>query len=82
MAFNLTSDPPQEIRLALRPAGTDRDPRGIRPVAIIEATRIGDVDEPLQVNDGEISFTPDSNDRVTIRIVADGNLERQAFTLT
>ena len=82
VAFNLTSDPPQEVRLALRPAGTDRDPRGIRPVAIIEATRIGDVDEPLQVNDGEISFTPDSNDRVTIRIVADGNLERQAFTLT
>ena len=81
VAFNPTSDPPREVRLSLMPAGADRDPRGIRPVAITEATRIGDVEEPLPVNDGEIVFTPDSSDRVTIRVIADGNLDRQAFRL-
>ena len=81
VAFNPTFDSPQEVRLSLTPAGTDRDPRGMRPVAITEATRVGDVEEPLPVNDGEIVFTPDSNDRVTIRVIADGNLDRQAFRL-
>ena len=82
VAFDPILDPPQEIRVVLRPAGADRDPRGVRPVAIIEATRMGDVEEPLPVNDGEIVFTPESNERVTIRIIADGNLDRQAFRLT
>ncbi len=81
VAFNPTSDPPREARLSLAPAGTDRDPRRARPVAITEATRIGQVEEPLAVNDGEIVFTPDSNDRVTIRVIADGNLDRHAFRL-
>ena len=81
VAFNPTSDPPREVRLSLMPAGTDRDPRGTRPVAITEAMRVGDVDEPLPVSDGEIVFTPDSNDRVTIRVIADDNLDRQAFRL-
>ena len=65
----------------MTPTGTDRDPRGTRPVAITEATRIGDVDEPLAVTDGEIVFTPDSNERVTIRVNADGDLDRLAFRL-
>ena len=81
VAFNPISDPPREVRLSLMPAGTDSDPKGVRPVAIIEATRIGGVEEPLTVNDGEIAFTPESNDRVTIRVVADGNMDRQAFRL-
>ena len=81
VAFNPTSDTPHEVRLSLTPAGTDRDPVGSRPVAITEATRIGDIEEALPVRDGEIAFTSDSNDRVTIRIIADGNLDRQAFRL-
>ena len=82
VAFNPTSDdPPREVRLSLTPAGTDRDPRGTRPVAITEATRVGDVDEPLSINNGEIVFTPDSNERVTIRVSADGDLDRLAFRL-
>ena len=67
--------------MSLTPAGTDRDPQRTRPVAITEATRLGNAQEPLPVNDGEIAFTPESNDRVTIRIVANGNLDRQAFRL-
>ena len=67
--------------MSLTPAGTDRDPRESRQVAITEATRVGDVEEPLPVNDGEIVFTPDSNDRVTIRVIADGDLDRLAFRL-
>lgn len=82
VAFNPTSDPSPEVRLSLVPAGTDRDPRRTRRVAIAEATRIGDVSEPLSVTDGEIVFTPHSDARVTVRIVADGNLDRQAFKLT
>ena len=81
VAFNPASDPPREVRLSLMPAGTDSDPRGTQPVGIIEATRIGKDGTPLSVNDGEIVFTPESNDRVTIRIVADGELDRQAFRL-
>ena len=81
VAFNPASDPPREVRLSLMPAGTDSDPRGTHPVGIIEATRIGKDGTPLSVNDGEIVFTPESNDRVTIRIVADGELDRQAFRL-
>ena len=81
VAFNPISDPPREVRLSLMPAGTDSDPYRVHPVAIIEATKIGDVEEPLTVNDGEIAFTPETNDRVTIRVVADGDMDRQAFRL-
>ena len=81
VAFNPTVDPPREVRLSLTPAGTERDPRRTRSVAITEATKVGDAEEPLQVNDGEIVFTPNSNDRVTIRVVADGDLDRLAFRL-
>ena len=82
VAFNpTTSDPPREVRLSLNPAGSDRDPHIIPAVAIIEATRVGDVEEPVPVNDGVITFTPESNDRIAIRVVADGDLDRQAFRL-
>ena len=81
VAFNPTSDPPREVRLSLRPAGADRDPQSIPPVAIVEASRIGEVEDPLPVSNGEVAFTPESSDRVTIKIVADGDLDRQAFRL-
>lgn len=81
VAFNTSPGPPREIRLALVPAGTDSDPRRMRPVAITEATKAGEVDEPLLVSGGEIVFTPPTNDRVTIRFSADGNLDQQAFRL-
>lgn len=81
VAFNPSSDPRREVRLSLTPAGTDRDPRGTRPVAITGATRVGDVEEPLTVSDGEIVFTPESSDRVTIRIIADSDMDRLAFRL-
>lgn len=81
VAFNPTSDPPREVRLSLRPTGTDRDPRGIPPVTIVKAIRIGEVEEPLPVSNGEVSFTPESSERVTIRVMADGDLDQQAFRL-
>ena len=81
IAFNPASNPPREVRLSLAPAGTERDPRGIRRVAITKATRVGEVEEPLTITDGEITYTPESNARVTIRIVANGNLDRQSFRL-
>ena len=81
IAFNPASEPPCEVKLSLIPAGADRDPQRARPVAIIEATRIGDSGSPLLVNDGEIIFTADSTERVMIKIVADGNLDQQAFRL-
>lgn len=81
VAFNPTSDHPREIRLSLRPAGADRDPRSIPPVTIVEAIRVGEVEEPLPVRGGEVSFTPKSSERVTIRVGADGDLDRQAFGL-
>ena len=82
VVFEPSLDPLQEVRLVLRPAGADRDPRSAEPVAIIEATMLGDIQVPLQVNDGQIAFTPESNERIAIRIVADGNLDGQAFRLT
>ena len=82
IAFDPTSDPLQQVRIVLRPAGADRDPQSARPVAIIEATKMGDVEEPLAVNNGEISLTPESSERITIRVIADGNLDGQAFRLT
>ena len=81
IAFSPTSQPPREVRLSLTPAGTDRDPQGTRPVAIVEASRIGGGNEPLPVDDGEIRFIPGSDDRVTIKVVAEGNLDQQAFRL-
>ena len=81
IAFNPGSDPPREVRISLMPAGADRDPHRFKPVAIVEATRVGDGMSPLSVDDGEITFTPDSTERVTIKVVADGNLDRQAFRL-
>ena len=81
IAFDPSSDQPQEVRLSLTPAGTERDQRGSRRVAITEATRVGDAEEPLAVTDGQIVFTPDSAERVTIRVVADGNLDKRAFRL-
>ena len=55
VAFNPTSDRPREVRLSLMAAGTDRDPRGTGPIAITEAIRVGDADEPLTVEDGRSS---------------------------
>ena len=82
IAFNPeTSDQPQEVRLSLTPAGTDRDLGRISPVAIIEATRIGEDNESLPIVQGEIVFTPDSSDRITIRVTADGVLDQRAFRL-
>ena len=81
IAFNPVSEPPCEVKLSLMPAGADRDPQRAWPVAIIEATRIGDSGSPLLVSDGEIIFTADSTERVMIKVVADGNLDQQAFRL-
>ena len=81
IAFNPVYNPPRWVRLSLAPAGADPDPRRAAPVAIIEATRIGEEGVPLTVNAGQVTFMPDSSDRVTIRIVADGNLDGQAFQL-
>lgn len=81
VAFNPVSDALREVRLSLTPAGTDRDPRWARPVAITEAIVVGETEEPLPVIGGEIVFTPNSKDRVTIKIIADGDLDRQAFRL-
>ncbi|MDE0369268.1 MAG: hypothetical protein OXI84_03915 [bacterium] len=81
VAFNPISDPPREVRLSLMPAGTDLDLRRARPVAITEAATIGEHEEPLPVSGGTIVFTPDSDDRMTVRVTADGNLDRQAFRL-
>ena len=81
IAFNPVYDPPRWVRLSLAPAGADPDPRHAAAVAIIEATRIGEEGVPLTVTDGQVTFMPDSSDRVTIRIVADGNLDGPAFRL-
>ena len=81
VAFNPTSDQPQEVRLSLTPAGADRDLRGTQPVTITQATRVGEVEEGLTIDEGEIVLTADSSDRVTIRVIADRDLDRQAFRL-
>lgn len=81
IAFDPSGDQPQEVRLSLTPAGAERDQRGTRRVAITEATRLGVAEEPIKVTDGQIVFTPDSAERVTVRIVADGCLDQQAFRL-
>lgn len=82
IAFDPKTDISPEVRLSLAPAGTERDMKRSRRVAITEATRLGDPDEPLEVTDGQIVFTTDSTERVTVRIVADGNLDQRAFRLT
>ena len=81
IAFNATSDPPREVRLSLAPAGADPDPRRNKPVAIIEATMLGEEETPLQVRDGQVTFMPQSTERVTVKVVADGNLGQGAFRL-
>ena len=82
IAFDPTPDSvTPEVRLSLVPAGTERDLRGNQRVAITAATRVGDTEEPLELNDGQILFTPDSTERVTVRLVADGNLDQRAFRL-
>ncbi len=75
------SGPQEEVRLSLTPAGAERDQRGARRIAITEATMVGETAAPLAVTDGQIVFIPDSSERVTIRVVADGHLDLRAFRL-
>ena len=81
VAFNFAGDFSREVKLSLVPAGSDRDPQVSDPVAIIEATMIGEVELPLAVDNGVVSITPDPTNRTTIRIVADGVLDTQAVRL-
>lgn len=78
-------DPPDhavgEVRLSLAPAGSDPDPRRLPRVAIVEATMMGDEEIPLAVTDGQVTLMADSPKRVTVKVVADGNLDQQAFRL-
>lgn len=85
VAFTPPGGEPQEVSLSLMPAGTDRhpggDPERSSQVAIVEATPIGNNDDPIVVNDGAIVLTPTPGERVTIKVVVDGDLDRQAFRL-
>ena len=81
VAFDPSPDPGREVKLSLAAAGTDPDPRRHPSVAIIEAARMGEEETPLTVTDGQVILVPDSLDRVTIKVVADGNLDQQAFRL-
>ena len=81
VAFDPPPDEAGEVKLSLAPAGSDPDPRRLPRVAIIEATMMGDEEFPLTVADGQVTLVTDSPHRVTIKVVADGNLDQQAFRL-
>ena len=85
VAFTPPGGELQEVNLSLIPTGADRhpggDPERSSQVAIVEATLIGGNDDPIVVNDGAIVLTPTPGERVTIKVVVDGDLDRQAFRL-
>ena len=81
IAFDPPADAEGALKLSLAPAGSDPDPKRLPRVAILEATMKGDEDTPLAVTDGQVTLLTNSPDRVTIRLVADGNLDQQAFRL-
>lgn len=84
LIFQRTSQP-KDVSLSLIPAGADRhpggDPQHSRPIAIVEAKAIGGIDGLPSVNDGVVALTPIPGERVRVLIVADGNLDTQAFRL-
>lgn len=85
VAFTPPDGEPQEVNLSLIPTGADRhpggDPESSSQVAIVEATLIGGNDDPIVVSEGAIALTPTPGERVTIKVVVDGDLDRQAFRL-
>ncbi len=85
VAFTPSTDPPEEVRLSLIPAGADRHPGGdplrARSVPIVEATAIEGVNSPLRIDDGVITLIPKSTERVSIKVVSDSNLDQGAFKL-
>lgn len=85
IAFTLSGSQPKDVSLSLIPAGADRhpggDPQHSRPIAIVEAKAIGGIDGLPSVNDGIVALTPIPGERVRVLIVADGNLDTQAFRL-
>ena len=83
IAFDPTEGPTEgelnEVSIRLTPAGGERD-REDR-IRIIDAIVLSDDTQEFAIEDGVLSLTPDTNERVQLRIVADSELDGYALKI-
>ena len=79
IAFDSPGVSKEKMRLSLTPAGADRDARLEERLRIIEAQAISGVDGEIGVEDGQITLTPASVGRLSVRVFVDGDMQRTAL---
>ena len=81
IAFNVTGESEEMVSLSLMPAGTDKDPRSVQPVTIVEATKLGDSPIPLKIENGTAVIPTCTKERVMVKVLVDSALGQNAFRL-
>lgn len=83
IAFDPTDGPTDgefnEVNIRLTPAGGERDREDL--IRIIDATVLSADTQEFTITDGVLSLTPDTNQRVQLRIVADSELDGYALRI-
>lgn len=80
VAFTLTEELPCQVTLALTPAGGEWLGQENR-IEVIQATAVSPKDQELRIDEGVVTLTPRSNERVVIKIVTGGALDGLAFRI-
>ena len=79
VAFNPPDDAQGEIHLSLARMGVDRDARLRDILNVTEAYSLGGIDGEVNVEGGRMTLTPDSEGRLSLRVVVNENIERAAL---
>ena len=79
VAFTPLSDTPQEIAIRLRPAGGEWGQEN--PIEVVSAKVVSPAGQEVQIQDGLVRLTPQSNERVVIEIETSDALDDFAFRI-
>ena len=79
IAFNPTSDTSDEINLKLAPAGGEQDNE--ERIQIIDAIVLSPDNQEVGLDDGNIKLTPNTNERIQLKIVTDIEIDGYALKI-
>ena len=82
LAFDSPEEANDELSISLVPVGVDRDARLSDRLTVLEALALQGIEAPIGIEDGQITFTPALNGRVSIRVVVDGNIQQTALRVS
>ena len=82
LAFDSPEEACDEMSISLIPVGVDRDARISDRLTVLEAQALQGIEAPIGIEDGQITFTPALNSRVSIRVIVDGNIQQTALRVS